>query len=118
MSGYAFPKTARLNHPREFKQVFAKGQRKSDPCFTLITHGNDYGHPRLGLVAARKSLRRAVDRNRLKRMVRESFRENRRQLPNLDIVVMLRTAAGRKSRPELRAVLQQHWNRIAGQCAG
>lgn len=118
MSGLAFPKTARLCHPREFKQVFAHGQRKSDSCFTLITHGNPVGQPRLGLVVARKNLRRAIDRNRVKRTIRESFREHRAQLPHLDFVVMVRAAAGNRTRQELRNALQQHWQRIMQRCAG
>ena len=49
---------------------------------------NDVGVARLGLVVAKKVLRRAVDRNRVKRVIRESFRK-RRGLPALDIVVRL-----------------------------
>ena len=48
---------------------------------------NDLGMTRLGLIVAKKVLRRAVDRNRAKRVIRESFR--RQSLPALDVVVRL-----------------------------
>jgi ribonuclease P protein component len=117
LPGYGFPKTARLNHPREFKQVFAHGQRQSDACFTLISMPNHENAPRLGLVVARKNLKRAVDRNRVKRMVRESFRRQRASLPARDIVVMVRSAAGAKPRAALRDILDRHWKKMADACA-
>jgi ribonuclease P protein component len=117
LPGYTFPRTARLNHPREFKQVFADGQRQSDGCFTLISLANSIGMPRLGLVVARKNLRRAVDRNRIRRTVRESFRINRAQIPSRDIVVMARPAAGQRPNPALRESLGRHWKKMADSCA-
>ncbi len=117
MSGYAFPKTARLTQPREFKQVLDSGQRQSDACFILISLPGATGQPRLGLVVARRHLRRAVDRNRVKRMVRESFRHSRASLPARDIVVMARAAAGGKPAPALRESLARHWRRMADACA-
>lgn len=117
MSGQAFAKTARLNHPREFKQVFADGRRQSDACFTLISLPNPLAHPRLGLVVARKHLRRAVDRNRVKRNVRESFRQHLAGLPRHDIVVMARAASGNRPAAELRHSLARHWQRMSDACA-
>jgi ribonuclease P protein component len=117
LPGQSFPKAARLIHPREFKQVFANGQRQSDACFTLISLANTGEQPRLGLVAARKTLRRAVDRNRVKRLVRESFRLHRAGLPARDIIVMARGAIGAKAGPELRESLARHWKKMADACA-
>ena len=45
--------------------------------------------PRLGLVIGKKLLRRAVDRNRVKRCIREQFRLNRGRLPACDLIVRL-----------------------------
>jgi len=60
----------------EFLQVFAKP--------------NDRAYSRLGLVVARKTERRAVNRNRIKRKLREAFRAQQGQLAGLDVVVRLR----------------------------
>jgi len=46
-------------------------------------------NPRLGLSIAKKILKRAVDRNKFKRLAREVFRLNQTQLPNKDFVVMV-----------------------------
>jgi ribonuclease P protein component len=106
-----------MTQPREFKQVFAHGQRQNDACFTLIALANEKGIPRLGLVMARKNLRRAVDRNRVKRAVRESFRAHQAQLPARDFVLMARSPAGARPGPALRQSLAQHWKKITDACA-
>lgn len=101
-----------MQHPHEFKRVFASGERQSDPCFTLLSLVNGRGEPRLGLVAARKNIRRAVDRNRIKRVIRESFRQQRNALPPCDFVIMIRNTAGSRSPVALQASLAHHWQRI------
>ncbi|QWD03785.1 ribonuclease P protein component [Polynucleobacter paneuropaeus] len=56
--------------------------------------------PDLGLAVAKKLAKRAVDRNRLKRMLREQIRKAQ---PGLDVVVKLRTPIGRETRGRLRS---------------
>lgn len=60
---------------------------------------------RLGLAIAKKRAKRAVDRNRLKRIVRETFRHSKAQLVGTDIVVMNRDHTHRASNIELRESL-------------
>ena len=55
---------------------------------TLLALANDRGNPRLGLVISRKAAGAAVARNRIKRLVRESFRHTQTQLGGFDIVVI------------------------------
>lgn len=59
---------------------------------------------RLGLVVGKRALRRAVDRNRAKRVIRETFRVNRRDLPGMDIVVQV---TGPASKDDLREMLMK-----------
>lgn len=47
-------------------------------------------HARLGLAIPKKHIKKAVDRNRLKRLVRESFRINQENLGSFDVVVLVR----------------------------
>jgi ribonuclease P protein component len=109
---HAYPRDARLCRPSEYKKVFARGQRHSDSCFTVLTLGNELGRARLGLVVPRKAARRSVDRSRLRRIVREHFRQSRDTLPPLDIVVMARGAALQRDNSALRDSLARHWRRL------
>lgn len=54
---------------------------------------NDLGHARLGLAISKRVSKRAVERNRIKRLLRESFRRVRHQLPAVDLMVMAREQA-------------------------
>lgn len=56
-------------------------------------HQEKDANPKLGLAIAKKRAKRAVDRNRLKRVARESFRHHSHQLDGLELVVMNRDAA-------------------------
>lgn len=70
------------------------------------------GSPRLGLAVSRKVSKRAVERNRIKRVVRESFRAEREALPALDVLVIARSSAAAATNPELFADLGSVWHRL------
>lgn len=61
------------------------------------------------MAIARRYARTAVERNRVKRLVRETFRQQRATLPSLDVVVMLRSATAGASNAVLRAGLRRLW---------
>ena len=76
--------------------------------FVVRAKPNGMMHARLGIIAGRKALPRAVDRNRSKRLVREVFRANQPMLAALDVVVLCRGAVARREqsagREELAAL--------------
>lgn len=115
MSGqHRFLKQQRLLLPAQYRQVFDKQSCRSvDDCFTLIATPNNVGYPRIGLAIAKKQLRRAVDRNRCKRAIRESFRTNGQTLPALDIVVLARSNLLLTDNAKLRDKLARHWQQLA-----
>lgn len=78
-------------------------------------NGRDY--PRLGLAISKRNVKTAVGRNRVKRLVRESFRRHRQQLAGLDIVVLSRHATHDSSNPGLLHSLNRHWRRLVKRCA-
>ncbi len=75
--------------------MFAQPLRAGDRYFQVLARPRPAGGSRLGLAIAKKQLRRAVDRNRIKRLVREFFRTRvlPQEGPALDYVVMARAAA-------------------------
>ncbi|PUD99052.1 MAG: ribonuclease P protein component [Candidatus Sedimenticola endophacoides] len=111
-----FPRGARLLKPAEFSRVFKQAVRSADDCFTILCRRSDQGRARLGLAIAKKSVKRAVDRNRLKRVVRESFRHHQRHLHGIDCVVMARRELPLGDRRRLNGSLEQHWKRLARRC--
>jgi ribonuclease P protein component len=80
-----------LRRPADFEAVLRSGGRFSSRNFVLRASANDLDHPRLGIIAGRKSARRAVDRNRAKRLVREAFRAALEKLGGHDVAIQLRS---------------------------
>lgn len=113
MPDQSFGTLRRLGSAADFRHVFQRAERTSDRYFTVLARPSKAGRCRLGLAIARKNVRRAVDRNRIKRLVRESFRLRVSELPPLDIVVMARRDAVGASNAELFAALDALWRRIA-----
>lgn len=115
-----FPRTARLLKPTEFKNVFTRNRASSDGLFRVLARTNDLPQSRLGLAVSRKVDKRAVGRNRIKRIVRESFRAWNAKTVHaggrtFDVVVVARAAATTKSNDEIFRSLSRHWARIEGQ---
>lgn len=107
---------ARLLKPRDFRRVFERAQRSSDALFTVLARASGLSGARLGLAISRKAARRAVDRNRIKRQARESFRRRRLELDGIDFVVMAKGGAVSVSNLELRKSLERHWRRLTSRC--
>ena len=85
-----FPRCCRLTARRQFKKVYSAGWKTSCPSFAIFGLPNDVGRCRLGLTVTRK-VGNAVDRNRMKRILRTIFRRNRERLSgSLDLVVNAR----------------------------
>ncbi|NBV75018.1 MAG: ribonuclease P protein component, partial [Methylococcaceae bacterium] len=73
---------------------------------------NRLNYPRLGLAIAKKSIKTAVARNRIKRAARESFRLQRQQIGNFDFVVLARGDALTAPSLILRKSLDRHWLKV------
>jgi ribonuclease P protein component len=86
---FSFPKSKRLVSGWQFEAVLARNLRVSNGLFTLYIGKNECGYPRLG-VSIGKSCGDAVVRNRLKRLLREVFRQYQDQIPaDLDYLLMV-----------------------------
>ncbi len=86
---FSFPKKNRLVSNRQFKAVLARKLSVSDGLLRLYMSENDCGYPRLG-VSVEKSCGNAVVRNRLKRLLREAFRQSQDRIPaGFDYLLMI-----------------------------
>ncbi|XHN44008.1 Ribonuclease P protein component [Lonepinella sp. MS14434] len=97
--------------PEHFKYVFQEPLRSSAPEITILARKNNLTHPRLGLTVAKKHLKRAHDRNRIKRLCRESFRLLQHSLPNYDFVIVAKAGIGKLDNPTLTQTLDKLWQR-------
>lgn len=87
----SFGKKQRLLTTKAFQGVFDNTHFKvSHAAFLLLARRNRLTHPRLGMIVAKKNIRFSVDRNRVKRVVRSSFRLNQQNLSSLDIIFLVR----------------------------
>lgn len=87
-----FTKAERLRHRRDYLRAQAQGKRWHTRHFGVVLAPMAEAHPRLGLVVTRR-LGKAVQRNRVKRMLREFFRRHRAGLPAADLIIMAKKGA-------------------------
>lgn len=106
-----FPRELRLLTPEHFKYVFQQPFRASLPEITILARKNNLEHPRLGLTVAKKHLKRANARNRIKRLCRESFRLSQHRLPSYDFVIVAKQGIGRLDNRTLWQTLDKLWLR-------
>lgn len=106
------PPAARLHRAAEYAALRGAAGRYQTRYFAL--QWADTGKPicRLGMAVSRKVSKRAVERNRIKRMVREAFRATRNDLLAVDVIVIARSASAHTPNPILRADLAQSWRKL------
>jgi len=96
-----------------YGRVFKKATRSRDKWFTVLCRENDVGEARLGLAISKKHCRAATNRNRIKRIVRESFRHHQTRLAGCDFVVINQPATRNANNQQLFASLNDHWQECA-----
>ena len=102
----------KLRTGKDFERVRRCGRRAADDLFGLQYAENDVGHARLGMAVSLRTAGSAVRRNRIRRLIRESFRLNQARLPPADIVVNARAATRAAKAQELTDSLAKLWDRI------
>jgi ribonuclease P protein component len=110
---YGFSTEVRLCCAADYKGVFDDALFKvHQPHFLFLATLTEQPKSRLGLVVAKKKVRRAHERNRVKRLARESFRLHQQQLKALDIVVMPKVGIDTIPNAELHQQLQFAWQKL------
>jgi len=118
-SSLAFTRQQRLLSPAQYKHVLSKGKRVSGKYFRLcgIARADNEAGPRLGLTIAKRSAKKAVDRNRVKRLARESFRHQQAKLGAIDVVVFANPSVVGADSADLRRHLDRQWQQLCRKCA-
>jgi ribonuclease P protein component len=113
-----FPKDERLLKPAEFRRVYSDGRRFDGRLITVFALPNNLGVNRMGVTASKKLSTKAHDRNRAKRLIRESFRLSRQLLfesgQNFDWVINARRGLLSKKMPDVLVEFREIANKVFG----
>ena len=106
----------RILKGKQFTAVFEHKRRAHAAHFAAHVGANELGHPRIGLAVSRRVSKKAVERNRVKRIVRESFRRHQHQLGAVDYVMIAKIGAAGQPNRALRAELDNLWTKARQKC--
>ncbi|MEO8748127.1 MAG: ribonuclease P protein component [Rhodanobacter sp.] len=112
MSSAGLPRIARIRRPGDFAALRSSSGRAGGRCFHVRYRANELGRARLGLAISKRVSKLAIERNRIKRLVRESFRRMRHQLPAIDLMLMAREQAAGVAGAELLRELDTLWQKL------
>lgn len=107
---YCFDKTRRLLKKKDYDAVFSQPNKTLTSEFVILHQKNTLGYARLGLALSKKMIPKAFQRNRLKRLLRESFRTN--ELPAIDIIFLARHGVAKAENKIILAKLGLTWDKL------
>jgi len=114
-----FTPAAHVRAPNDFTRCFSTGKRAGSRAFSAVYRRHDatdvaaaVTQPRLGLAISRKVDKRAVERNRLRRLVREWFRKHQGNFPAGDLVIIGKLPARGASASTIFAELDELAERL------
>lgn len=110
-----FDKSKRLLKKRDYDHVFKQAKKVVATSFILLYRENAVGHPRLGMAISKKMLAKAHDRNRLKRLLRESFR-HQSLLPAIDVVVLAKADKATLQKALMGENMSRIWEKLSLTC--
>jgi len=109
-----FASNQRLLLPEDYAYVFKKPIRSSDKLLTILArHHTDQSNSRLGLAVAKKSVKTAVHRNRMKRLSREFFRLNQHKIACADYVILVRRGIDKMDNAVITQSLAKQFNYLS-----
>ncbi|SIS40386.1 ribonuclease P protein component [Neptunomonas antarctica] len=113
MTEFGYPRQLRLLTAGDFQKVFDSVTIKvPEQRILILARLNGLEHPRLGFVISKKNVRRAVKRNHVRRIIRESFRLKQHDLPPVDMIILARPGLGDMSASDLNRLAEKCWSRL------
>lgn len=107
---FAFKKAQRLLTKKDYNHVFEQAKKVVSPEFIILFRENNLGYARLGLALSKKVIAKSHDRNRIKRLLRESFRY--KELPAVDLVFLARHGVAEQINASVNAKLDKAWKKL------
>ena len=111
-----FPRSARLLTGRDYQRVMRGGTRVHTANLMLVVATGAGEQARLGLAVSRRRVRLAHERNRIKRVARETFRLGRHEMPAMDVVVLAKPGADRLPMEDLQRQMRQALKKATRKC--
>lgn len=109
-----FSRQKRILKAEQFKSIFDAPEKKLfKKNLLLLAISNKLLHPRLGIVIGKKNVKLAVERNRIKRQIRETFRLNQHHIKNYDVVIVARKGLAEIQNQILQKQLNEFWESLS-----
>ena len=108
-------KENKLSESTDFQRVFEQNKALRDRYWLILYRPNQVNKARLGLVVSKKNVNKAVQRNRIKRLIRETFRHNKDELGSVDAIVLVQQGVSEKSNRELISAINTLWGKLASE---
>lgn len=109
---FKFSHPYRLVSKHDFQSVFAKPCKFVGKNLIILCRPNQKAHGRLGIIIAKRYVKQAVCRNKVRRVVRESFRHHKEALKGLDIVVLMRSEWAPQDKQAGKKVLRESIDKL------
>lgn len=103
----------KLRIKSQFDSVFSNRKCKNGRLVRVFWRFNECNYPRIGISISKKNINKAVSRNKLKRIIKESFRLNYTHLPAIDIVLVVKRGADSQTTELFFNELNEKWSELA-----
>lgn len=108
---FVFKKTQRLLTKADYNHVFEQAKKIVSSEFIVLFRENNLGYARLGLAISKKMIAKAHERNRIKRLLREDFRQ--KDLPAVDVIFLARQGLAKQTNAKINAGLGRTWKKLS-----